>query len=97
MNKAKRVLALAGVIILVILYIITLVSAVLATPATRDFFMASLIATIMIPILIYVYILIYRLVTGRGNDQVEQLQESENKRGFNEAFHSKKGDNDEGK
>lgn len=62
MKKIKRILALLGVILLAGMYVATLVSAFLATPATRDLFLASVVATIMIPILLYVLQLIYKWV-----------------------------------
>ena len=93
MKRVKKVLAILGVVILVALYLTTLVSAIFATPATKDFFKASLLATIMIPILLYVYLLICRLVTGKvDEDDLERKELSENKKGFEEAFHSKKGE-----
>lgn len=96
MQKVKRVLAVIGVVILVALYVTTLVSAILATPATKDFFMASLIATIMIPILLYVYLLIYRLVTGKTDkEEIEQTKTVVNRKGFDEAIHSSEGKKDE--
>ncbi|MCI8771264.1 MAG: hypothetical protein HFH73_08965 [Lachnospiraceae bacterium] len=64
MKKGKRILAMIGAVILVGLYVATLVSAILATPATDDFFKASLLATLLVPLLIYVYMLIYRLIFG---------------------------------
>ncbi len=68
MKKGKRILAMAGVIILAGMYVVTLIAAVLATPAAIDLFKASLLATLVIPILIYVYLLIYRLITGKGDE-----------------------------
>lgn len=68
MKKVKRVLALIGVLILAGLYLVTLISAVLVTPATKEFFRISLLATLIIPILIYVYTLICRLITGRDEE-----------------------------
>lgn len=87
MKKIKRVLAIAGVVILVGLYAVTLISAICATPAAKDFFLASVIATMMIPILIYVYLLIHRLVTGRQEDEGEKIQKKD--KGFDEAFERK--------
>ena len=69
MKKGKRILAMIGVIILAGLYVATLISAILATPATDDFFKASLIATLIIPLLIYVYMLIYRLIFGKKEEE----------------------------
>jgi Na+/melibiose symporter-like transporter len=76
MKKVKRVLAIAGVVILAALYVITFVAAIFAAPEAKDFFMASIVATIMIPILIYVYLVVYRLVTGsRDKPEKEEAQQ----------------------
>ena len=53
MKKGKRILALAGVVFLAGLYLVTLVSAIFATPATKEFFRISLLATIIVPLIIY--------------------------------------------
>lgn len=75
MKKGKRILALAGVVFIIGLYLVTLVSAVLATPATKDFFRISLTATIIIPLIIYIYMLVYRLLSkNRQDDDKEQEQ-----------------------
>ena len=50
MDKWKRILAWIGIILLLLLYVCTLVSAIFVTPATQGFFKASLLATIMTPI-----------------------------------------------
>ena len=71
MKKVKRALAMAGVVVLAGMYGITLISAVMATPVAKDFFKASLLATLMVPILIYVYLLVYRLITGKGQEKEE--------------------------
>lgn len=65
MKKVKRIVALLGVMVLAGMYIATLVCAFLATPATRDMFMASVVATVMIPILLYVVQLIYKWLNHR--------------------------------
>ncbi len=62
MKKIRRIAALIGVILLVGMYVATLVSAFLATPATRDLFLASVVATVMIPILLYVLQLMYKWI-----------------------------------
>lgn len=70
MNKVKRILALIGVVFLVSLYLITLISALTASKHSQAFFQASLFSTIIIPILIYAYMLIYRVT--RKNDKDEK-------------------------
>ena len=90
MDKLKRVFAWVGIIILVMLYIVTIVSAIFVTPATQGFFKASLLATIMIPILFYVYLLVYRLLKGRNTDGTEKEEiEPEKDKGFAEVFDKK--------
>lgn len=69
MEKIKRIVALVGVILLLGLYGATLVSACLVTPATRDLFMTSLVATVMIPILLYVLQLIYKWLGNRTEEK----------------------------
>lgn len=66
--KAKRILAMIGVILLALLYLSTLVFALLG----KDFMnwlMASLISTIMIPVLIWAYELIYKLIKKKNEDE----------------------------
>lgn len=61
MKKIKQALALCGVILLVAMYIITLILAITDNSRTMNMFFASVVATIMIPVLIWAYALIYRL------------------------------------
>lgn len=70
MKKFKRIAAMAGVVLLVGMYVATLISACLATPATKDLFLASAVATVMIPILLYVLQLIYRWIGNRTEEEV---------------------------
>jgi hypothetical protein len=52
-GKAKRIIALGGVVILVGLYLVTFIAAILAKPYSKDLFIASLYCTFIIPVLIY--------------------------------------------
>lgn len=71
MKKGKRILAMVGVILLVSLYILTLIGAFTASPHSHALFLASIYSTIVIPILIYGYMLIYRLVKKNSDDKKE--------------------------
>ena len=53
MKKLQRVLALAGVVFLLGLYVLTMVFAVQKDPAFRGLFMGSLLATIFVPVVLY--------------------------------------------
>jgi len=61
----KRILAIGGVIILVSLYVLTFAMALLSNKkAYANLFNASLYMTFIIPVLLYVYTMIYKLVHG---------------------------------
>lgn len=55
MKKFKRVLALLGVIILVGLYVATVLCAIFATENMMNMLMASIYASVIIPLLIWIY------------------------------------------
>ena len=62
---SKQVVALAGVILLALLYIVTLIVAVIDTSASGQLFRICLFSTIAIPILIWIYIWMYGKLTGK--------------------------------
>lgn len=69
MEKIKRILALIGVILLAALYVSTLVFALMDSPAADGLLRASIAATILVPVLLYAYIMITRLLKNRREDQ----------------------------
>lgn len=62
MKKTKRILAILGIILLAALYIATLVFAIIGSEASMNWFRASVYATIVVPVLIWAYGFIYRLL-----------------------------------
>lgn len=62
MKKVKQVLALAGVVILVGLYASTLICALSASEYFMDLVMASVYATVVIPVLLWAYSFLYKLI-----------------------------------
>ena len=58
----KRIFAFIGVVILVMLYITTLVCAIINSPVSVGLFKASVAMTILIPVLVFGYRLIYRVL-----------------------------------
>lgn len=67
MKNIKRILAVIGVIILVGMYVCTLVFALIGSPASDDLLKASVAATILIPVLLYGFILISRLLKDKDD------------------------------
>lgn len=62
MKKVKQILAISGVIVLVGLYVSTLFCALSQSEAFMNLLMASVYATVIIPVLIWAYSFIYRLL-----------------------------------
>lgn len=70
MKKTKRILALIGAALLVLLYLSTLFTAVFCTKATAGFFKASVYCTILVPLILYGYLLVSRVF--RSKDKGEE-------------------------
>ncbi len=73
MKQIRRILAMLGIVLLVSMYLITLFCAVFDTGNDMAMFKASVTCTILVPILIWGYTVIYRLAKGR---QEKELQET---------------------
>ncbi|MDK2807722.1 MAG: hypothetical protein PWP24_455 [Clostridiales bacterium] len=69
--KSQRIVAVIGIIVLVSLYIATLISAIFTTPATKGLFMACIFSTVAIPVMIYAYMLVYRLLKKKRDEIVD--------------------------
>ena len=68
--NGKRIVALLGVAVLLLMYVISLIFAILARPEAMSLFMGSLACTIFIPIAIYVYIWLYNLLHKKNDDEI---------------------------
>lgn len=64
MKKFKRILAWSVIIILAGLYIATLILSFMGSPMAQTLFRGAFAATIILPVLLYAMLLIYRLLKG---------------------------------
>lgn len=62
---SRQVVAMVGVILLVLLYIITLIMAVIDKSRSGHMFLMCLVATMVIPLLIWIYTWLYGKITGK--------------------------------
>jgi amino acid permease len=62
MSKVKRIAAIIGLIFIVSMYLISFLSALFATEYSYSLFTASIFSTIVIPIMIYAFITVYKWV-----------------------------------
>lgn len=69
MKKTKRILALAGVVLLAALYLATLIFALIDSPWAYDMFKLCVGFTIVLPVLLYAYTLMYRVLKNDGESE----------------------------
>lgn len=86
--KSQRILALIGIILLVALYVITLISAIFTTPGTKGLFMACVFATVAVPVMLYAYMMVYRMLKRRAEEE-KKLWEAMEKQTKNEKADAK--------
>lgn len=72
MKKMKRILAWAGILLLLGLYLVTFLLGVFGSEATRGMFMASVACTVIIPVLFYAMLLIAKLLKGSGGNERQE-------------------------
>ena len=63
--KSKQIAAIFCIVLMVLLYIATLVISLLDFPGSDRLFAACILATIGLPILLWVYIWLYGKITGK--------------------------------
>ena len=82
MKRMRQILALVGVAALVGMYIVTLILGLTASPATQGMLMASLMCTILIPIILYAMMLVARVLENKGEkeEKTEKTNKTDKKR-----------------
>jgi len=74
MKKAKRVLAIITVILLAGLYISTLIFALIGSENAFAWFKVSIYCSIVLPVLIWIYTFIYRMLKGSDNEPSDEIK-----------------------
>ena len=61
MKNGKRICAIAGIVILLLMYLLTLFAAISAEAYAYELCMASAFCTVVIPILIYGFLIVHQM------------------------------------
>lgn len=77
MKKVKRLLAIIGILLLVSMYILTLMLALTDDPNTMNAFRASIYCTVLVPVLIWAYTFIYKLLKNNYGDTSNESKKRE--------------------
>ena len=73
MKKTKRILALIGAILLLLLYVVAFVATGLDHTSDMRYWKAAVAATIIIPVLIWAYSFVYRLLKGSDDKESDDV------------------------
>lgn len=71
MKKIKQIAAIIMCVILVGMYVASFIAAIFAKPQAHGLFMGSVGLTIMLPLLLYAYTIIYRVLHPDISDEEE--------------------------
>ena len=72
----KKIISFAAIALLLLLYIATFISAIFTTPVTPELFKVCVLATFVIPVFLYAYLLIYKLMKDRAEAAKEEINEA---------------------
>lgn len=71
--KLKRILATAGILLLLGLYVTTLICAIIQTPFAHRLFQASLYGTFVIPVILYAFMIAIKI---SGKDKKDDCEDN---------------------
>ena len=63
---SKQIFAIAGIVVLVLLYVVTLLAAIFDSSASHALFATCLLATVAIPLLLWIYTWMFGKLTNRS-------------------------------
>ncbi|MGN0251800.1 MAG: hypothetical protein ACI4EH_10630 [Oliverpabstia sp.] len=78
MKKLQRIMAIAGVVLLVGMYAATLIFALSGSPESDGLFKASIACTIIVPVFLYANMLVYKVLKSRGDTKKQMAEEDKN-------------------
>ena len=73
MKKFKKIFALLGAILLILLYASTIIFAMFDSEYARRLLMASIVTTIALPVMLYGFALVYKLSNKHDDDDTKDL------------------------
>lgn len=75
--KFKRIMALIGALLLFAMYISTFIFAFSDHSASKGLLKASIACTIILPVLLYAYTLVYNITKNSSANHIEKTENSE--------------------
>lgn len=76
MKKARRILAIIGLILIAAMYALTIIFALMDSPESKNWLMAAIFCTIAVPVIIYAMQLVAKVLPKlSGRDTTEENKE----------------------
>lgn len=76
-SRMKQVLSSIGIVLLLALYLITFVLAITDNSASLQLFYASVVATIVIPTLIWIYTSVFRMLNRKDEGEQKDAEKED--------------------
>ena len=96
MQKLKRILALAGALLLIAMYLVTLILGLTSSPGSENMLMASIACTVIVPCLLYGIMLLTRVLDRRDRSDNEKQDKSHTGNTGQGQKHTQPGANSDG-
>lgn len=79
MKKVKQILAILGIVLILGINILLVVSAFGATEDNTNIFNAAIVTVILVPVLLWIYLYVFKLIKKNAEDKLakEQALQSE--------------------
>ena len=72
-KRVKQILAIIGLVIIAGLYITTLVLALTGSESTKSLFLVSIVCTIVVPLIMYIFSWAFKLAKGNTENIPEDM------------------------
>ncbi len=96
-SKAERIAAIAGIVLLVGIYVVTFIAAITANPHTQALFMGCLLCTVFVPIFLHILIRMFQMMAEKkeGSMTMHELHQQRKAAKREAAQNKNQGDREE--
>lgn len=75
MKKAKQILAILGIVLILGINILLVVSAFGTTEDNTNIFNAAIVTVILVPVLLWIYLYVFKLIKKNAEDKLAKAEE----------------------
>ena len=78
MKKMKQILAILGIVLILGINVLLIFAAATATEDSTNIFNAAIVTVILVPILLWIYLYVYKLIKKHNDDKNKSLENESN-------------------